>query len=161
MKPLLRWQLAAASMGAAAIHFAVIVPHLNEYRPYGVFFLAVGWFQAIWAVLVVMSEDRRLLALGLVVNAVVIGVWVWSRTAGLPLGPEPGTAEEIGAADSISTALEAVIVVLTTLLLAHISPWREPSRRIVVGAAIVTWALVIALSVPAILAESETMTMGH
>ena len=160
MKLLLRWQLAAASMGAAAIHFAVIVPHLNEYRPYGIFFLAVGWFQAIWAVLVVTSEDRRPLALGLVVNALVIGVWVWSRTAGLPLGPGPGTAEEIGASDSISTALEALIVVLTMFLLTRISPWREPSRRVLLEAAIVTWAVVIVLTVPAILAEAET-GMGH
>jgi hypothetical protein len=49
LRPLLRWQLAAASLGAAAIHFAVIVPHFNEYTAFGVFFLVVAWFQAAWA----------------------------------------------------------------------------------------------------------------
>ena len=158
---LLRWELAAASLGAAGIHFAVIVPHFNEYRPYGVFFLAVAWFQAIWAVLVVTIEDRRLLLAGLIVNAVVIGIRVWSRTAGLPAGPEPGTPEEIGAADSISTALEAVIVVWITLLLAHTFRWREPSRRVVVGSAVVVWGVVILLTVLAILTEAETASTGY
>ena len=67
-----------------------------------------------------LSEDRRLLLAGLVVNAVVVGMWVWSRTVGLPIGPKPGTPEQIGAADSILTGLEAVIDVWTTLLLAPI-----------------------------------------
>jgi hypothetical protein len=158
---LLRWELVAASLGAAGIHFAVIVPHFNEYRPYGVFFLAVAWFQAIWAVLVVTNEDRRLLLAGLAVNAVVVGIWVWSRTAGLPIGPEPGMPEEIGAADSISTALEAVIVVWTTLLLASIFRWREPSRRVVVGSALFVSAAVIVLTVVAIVAEAESASTGH
>lgn len=157
----LRWQLVAASLGAAGIHFAVIVPHFNEYRPYGVFFFAVAWFQAIWAVLVVSSEDRRVFLIGLIVNAIVVGIWVWSWTAGLPIGPDPGTAEEIGAADSTSTALEAVIVVWTTLLFAPIPMWREPSRRVVVGSAVVVWTVVIFLTVLAILAEAETASTGH
>jgi hypothetical protein len=158
---LLRWQLSAASFGAAGIHFAIIVPHLNEFRPYGYFFFAVAWFQAIWAVLVIGSEDRRLLVAGLVVNAVVIGIWVWSRTVGLPIGPEPGTPEEIGAADSISTGLEAVIVVWTTLLLAPIDWGREQPRRIVVAWAVVVWTVVILLTALAFFAEAETTTAGH
>jgi hypothetical protein len=139
----------------------VIVPHFNEYRPYGVFFFTVAWIQAIWAVLVVSSENRRVFLLGLIVNAIVVGIWVWSRTVGLPIGPKPGTPEEIGAADSISTALEAVIVVWTTLSLAPIPRWREPSRRAVVGSAVVVWTVVILLSVLAILAEAETASTGH
>lgn len=156
-----RWELAAATTGAAAIHFAVIAPHFVEYRPFGFFFLAIAWFQALWAVLILTTNDRRLLVVGLVVNAIVVGVWVWSRTAGLPIGPEPGTAEEIGAADSISTALEAVIVVGTTLLLAPIPRWREPSRRAVIGSAVVVWTVVILLTALAILAEAETVSTGH
>lgn len=158
---MLRWELAAASLGAAAIHFAVIVPHFNEYRPFGIFFLGVAWFQAIWGVLVVTSDDRRLLLVGLIVNAAVVGIWIWSRTAGLPIGSEPGIAEEVGAADSISTALEAVTVVWTTLLLAPIYRWREPSRRFVVGSAVFVWTVVILLTVVAVLAEAANPPAGH
>lgn len=158
---LLRWELAAASVGAAGIHFAVIVSHFNEYRPYGVFFLALACFQAVWAILVVTTGDRRLLLLGLVVNAAVVVLWVWSRSAGLPIGPEPGVPEEIGAADVISTGLEASIVVWATLLLAPVYRWREPSRHVVIGSAVFVWAVVIGLTVLAIVAEAEGTSAGH
>ena len=160
LRPLLRWQLAAASLGAAAIHFAVIVPHFNEYTPFGIFFLVVAWFQATWAVLVAMADDRRLLLAGVVLNAVVVLVWIWSRTAGLPIGPEPGVAEEVGAPDAISTSLEAVIIVWATLLLTQVYRWREPSRRIVVGSAVFVWTVVVGLTALAIIAEAES-TAGH
>jgi hypothetical protein len=153
---LLRWNLAAASLGAAAMRFAVAVAHFNEYRPYGVFFLAVAWFQAIWATLVVTTAERRLLLVGIVLNAAVVAIWVWSRTAGLPIGPQPGTPEEVGAADSISTGLEAAIVVWATLPLVPFFRWRRPSRGVVVGSALFVWAIVITLTVLAILAEAES-----
>jgi hypothetical protein len=147
-------------MGAAGIHFAVIVPHLNEYKPFGVFFLIVAWFQATWAVLVITSDNRRLLVFGLVVNTLVVAIWLWSRTVGLPIGPEPGTSEDVGLADGISTVLEAVIGVLVLLLLSRVYRWREPSRRAVVLSAVLSWAVVIALTAVAFTAEASG-TNGH
>jgi hypothetical protein len=161
LERLVRWNLAAVSLGAAGIHFAVIVPHLDEYTPFGIFFLIVAWFQTTWAVLVVATNDRRVLTAGLVVNALVMAIWVWSRTAGLPIGPEPGVAEEIGPADTISTALEAVLVVWTTLLLARVYRWREPSRRFVFGSALFVWAVVVLLTAVAVMAEVESVPAGH
>jgi hypothetical protein len=161
LQRLVRWNLAAVSLGAAGIHFAVIVPHLDEYTPFGVFFLIVAWFQATWAVLVVVTDDRRILTAGLVVNALVMAIWVWSRTTGLPIGPEPGVAEDLGPADTISTALEAVLVVWTTLLLARVYRWREPSRRFVLGSAVFVWTVVVLLTAVAIMAEVESPPVGH
>lgn len=161
LRPLLRWQLAAASLGAAAIHFAVIVPHFNKYTPFGIFFLVIPWFQAAWAVLVPIADDRRLLLAGVVLNAVVVLVWIWSRTAGLPIGPAPGIAEEVGAPDGIATSLEAVIIVWTTLLLSPLSRWREPSRHFAVGSAVFVWTVVVVLTALAIIAEAESTPAGH
>lgn len=139
----------------------MIVPHFNEYTLFGIFFLAVAWFQALWAVLVVKSHDRRLLLSGLAVNTGVVVIWVWSRTAGLPIGPEPGVAEQVGAADAISTALEALILVWTTLLLAPIYRWREPPRLFVIGSAMFVWSVVVLVTAFAIVAEAESMPTGH
>lgn len=158
---LLRWQLAAASLGAAGIHYSVIVPHFNEYTPFGIFFLTIAWFQALWAVLVVASEVRWVFLAGLLVNAAVVVIWAWSRTAGLPIGPEPGVAEQVGAADTVSTALEALIVLWTTLLLTPIYRWRKPSRRFVIGSAVFVWTVVVLATAFAILAEAESMPTGH
>ena len=42
-RPYLLGGLAALSVGAATIHFAVVFEHFTEYALYGVFFLVVAW----------------------------------------------------------------------------------------------------------------------
>src|SRR5260370_4722760 len=48
VRPYLLGGLAALSIGAAAIHFAVVFEHFAEYSLYGVFFLVISWAQVIW-----------------------------------------------------------------------------------------------------------------
>jgi hypothetical protein len=50
LRPYLLGGLAAFSVGAAAIHFAVVFEHFAEYTLYGVFFLVISWCQVIWPV---------------------------------------------------------------------------------------------------------------
>jgi hypothetical protein len=45
-------------------------------------------------------------------NAAIILLWATTRTVGLPVGPQPWTAEPFGTADVLSAALETVVVVL-------------------------------------------------
>lgn len=85
--------------------------HFDEYWAFGTFFLVVGWFQAAWAVLVVGRVSKGLLLVGAVINGAVIAIWVWSRTGGLPIGPEAGEAEAVEFIDAVATVLEAVLVV--------------------------------------------------
>ena len=44
--PMTWW--AALSVGSAAIHFAVIPDHLEEWWAFGLAFALLGWFQAVW-----------------------------------------------------------------------------------------------------------------
>jgi hypothetical protein len=106
---------AGLSVGAAAIHFAVIGEHYAEYPAYGVFFALLAWFQIGWAFAYVVRRDARLAGLAVVVNAGAIVVWVLSRTAGLPIGPEPWTPEAIGPLDTVATALEAAMIAVLGL----------------------------------------------
>jgi hypothetical protein len=114
------------SLGAGAIHFAVTAEHLEESAMFGVFFLLLGAFQVMWA-LIMLRPNRPVLALGAIVNLAVIGIWVLSRTAGLPVGPEAGEPEEAGVLDGMATALEALIVLGSAWLLARHAQ-RHPSR---------------------------------
>jgi hypothetical protein len=102
---------AALSVGAAAIHFAVIPDHLEEWWAFGLFFAVLGWFQAVWPIAYLDRPSRRLALLAIAVNLATVVVWAWSRTSGLPVGPEPGMPEAIGAADLASTAFEITLVV--------------------------------------------------
>jgi len=142
--------LAALSMAAAAIHFAVMGEHFAEYVAFGVFFSVVAWLQAIWAVGVMVLPSRRLLLVGLVGNALVALVWLTSRTAGLPIGPEAGAPEPASFVDVLSTILEVAIVVGTATLLLRGRPtpsvrrlpvWLGLAGLVVVLAMLTTWSV--------------------
>lgn len=136
----LGWQAAAFSAGAAAIHFAEISPHIEEYWLFGAFFFIVAWFQAATTIVLVARPNRRLMLSVAEVNLVVIAIWVWSRTAGLPIGPEAGEPETIGAADVLSTVLEALLVGwVVAVLLRRIASREAPLVLGILTTAIV-WA---------------------
>lgn len=102
---------AALSVGAAAIHFAVIPEHFEEWVGFGLAFAVLGWFQVVWPFAYLDRPGRSLAWIAIAVNLATVGVWVWSRTAGLPVGPEPGMPEAIGAPDLVATAFELALVV--------------------------------------------------
>lgn len=102
--------LAVLSLGAAAIHFAVMPEHFAEWWAFGLFFATIGWFEALWAVGYAARPTSRAAVLGLVVNAGTVLLWAASRTTGLPIGPEPWIAEAIGVPDVVATSLEVLLV---------------------------------------------------
>ena len=57
----LRWFLAALSVGAGFIHFAVSGGHYDVSWMHGTFFAVVAWLQIAWAVGVILRPTRRLL----------------------------------------------------------------------------------------------------
>jgi hypothetical protein len=103
--------LATLSLGAAAIHFAVIGEHFSEYAPFGIFFSLIAWFEALWAVAYVARPTRQLAVGALVVNAATVMIWGWAHLFGLPFGPEPGHVEPTGIIDLMATLFEVVLVV--------------------------------------------------
>lgn len=103
--------LAILSLGAAMIHFAVMADHVREWWLAGAFFAALGWFQALWSVGYVVRPSIGLVGAAIAVNALTVVIWAWSRTLGLPFGPDPGVAEAVGAPDVLATLLEVVLVI--------------------------------------------------
>jgi hypothetical protein len=142
----LRWQVAAFSAGAAAIHFAEISTHFEEYWIFGTFFFAVAWFQAGSAVAFVARPNRRLAALLVIVNLITIGIWIWSRMTGLPIGPEAGESEAIGAADLLATVLEALLVAWVVAVRAPAIRSRTAPGRLGTLATAIVWAAVIGMT---------------
>lgn len=110
---------ATASAGAAAIHFGVISEHVDEYWLFGLFFFVSGVAQLGWAIIVVLRPLKPFIALGVVGNAGIIGLWIVSRTAGIPFGPDRGVPEAVGVADVIASALEGLLVASTVWYLAR------------------------------------------
>jgi hypothetical protein len=113
----LRWFLAALSVGAGFIHFAVSGGHFDVSWLHGTFFAVVAWLQIAWAVGVVLRPTRRLLQAGVVLNAGIIGVWAISRIWGVPIGPDAWTPEPVSLADALATGFQAGIVVVSLAVL--------------------------------------------
>ena len=113
---LVTYSVASAATGAAAIHYAVVAEHFDEWWGFGLFFVASAVAQLVWAVVVVASRSRLLIWFGVIGNAAIVVLWIVTRAFGTLVGPEPATPEPIGLADSLATAFEMTIVVAGTWL---------------------------------------------
>ena len=137
-----RWVLCAASLGAAVIHFAYSPSHFDEYWLYGLFFVVIAWLQLLWAMAVVLRPTRWLFAAGAVVNAAVIGVWALSRTVGVWVGPNATVTEPASFPDILATALEALIVVASLVLIGRVLARRRVGMWVAPVAAAAAFVLV-------------------
>jgi hypothetical protein len=122
--------MAAASLGAGIIHFAVAPSHFGEYWLFGAFFFGAGLFQVATPALLLFTLNPSLVAMSVVVNGLIPLIWLASRTTGLPVGPHPFTAEDVGSADATATVLEVLIVAGGILLLTSA---RKGGERILRG----------------------------
>src|SRR3954467_4824364 len=109
---------AACPLGAEGIHTAVIAPHFAEWWAEGAFFLALSVLEGALAAALLLAPSRTVSQAAVLASLATIAVWAWSRTTGLPIGPEAGYPEAVGRADTIPTLLDA----LTALALAPVIP---------------------------------------
>ena len=148
--------LVTLSIGAAAIHFAVIGEHFAEYVLFGVFFSVAGWFEALWALAYVVRPTRRLAGTALVVNGATVLIWGWAHLVGLPFGPDPGHVEPTSITDLMATLFEIVLVVGLAVRL------KSPPRSLVPSA----WrdvffvAVIVAVALGTTLALAQPHSMG-
>jgi hypothetical protein len=102
--------LAGSSVGAGVIHASVIPEHLEEAWVFGFFFILAAAFQVAWAIPALTSRSSDVYLIGAAANGAMIGIWLLSRTLGVPVGPEPWVAESVGVLDIAATGLELVLV---------------------------------------------------
>ena len=121
---------AALTAAAALIHGSVIAAHFREYWLFGLFFALVTPLQLTWGWAVTRgpAPPRALLVAGAAGSAGIVALWIVSRTAGLPFGPESGSAEVVGYKDVLATACELGTAALVAVHLRMAE--REPQRRV-------------------------------
>ena len=106
------WRTVAfiASVTAAGVHFGAAREHLLEYAPAGLFMLVSGAAQLTWGIWAGRGAPRRVLEAGIAGNAAIIALFVATRTAGMPAGPEAGMPEHLHGPDVLATIAEVVAV---------------------------------------------------
>ena len=114
-----RTLLVAGLVGSAVIHAAVVPEHLTEWSAAGSFFvlLTVAELAVVGYLMVAPQVQVPALLAAAAVSAGPLLLWAWSRSSGLPFGPDPGVPEAIGLADIAACLLEVVTLVLAVVLL--------------------------------------------
>ena len=154
--------LALFSLAAGALHLSAASDH-RQHADIFVFFVAVACLQLAWAGLVVSRVSRRLLLAGAAGNAVVLGVWLLSRTAGVPLVAGAKVPEALGLKDTVCGFFEVLLVSGVALL--TVMP--EAARRARLNADAAARAItsvglaVLLLTVPASLAAHDDHGGSH
>lgn len=123
-----------ASASAAALHFAAVRPHMGEWVPAAMFMACAGLAQFGWALWIARSAGPLATFAGVVLNTGIIGLWIVSRTEGLPFGPNAGMPEHIHGPDVLATVFEAVIVVACFSRLRPVAPSPFVMRLVAAGA---------------------------
>ena len=106
----LGWIVAGLATGAAVIHFAMVPGHIGDSLLDPLAFAVAGWFQ-LWIAGAALTgrAGRRTWIASVLGNLAITGVWVWSRTAGLPVGNHEGiVAPAFAAAAAIALATTVI-----------------------------------------------------
>jgi hypothetical protein len=127
-----RWSAAALtaallSLVAGWIHFAYVSSHWRDWWAYGAFFLASAAFQALFAPAMLKWPSRWTALVGIAGNLGIVGMYVMSRTYGIPMGPHTGIVEKASLIDLSCTAGE---IVLVGILLGMVG---TTSRRLIIN----------------------------
>jgi hypothetical protein len=107
---------AALSLFAGAIHLAALPEHLGESVWFGAFFLCSGAFQIASGIRMRTRPTPGLATTVALANAAVVGLWVLSRTEGVPVGPAPWVPEGIGLLDAVATVCEIGLVAVAVFM---------------------------------------------
>ncbi len=140
--PWLRGMAAITALGAGLIHIGVVKEHLSEGWFVAGFFIVVGLIQLTAAGLLLRPRPALWLWLGILGSAAVIGIWIVSRTVGLPLIGEATLPEPVGSADSAASLMEATTILALALWLRARS--RPADRRGVAAATAAVLAMALA-----------------
>lgn len=109
-----RWLYGAAALSVVAglIHLVVAPEHFEEWIGYGLFFAVATVAQLMYALLIVAwKPTRNLLLAGIIGNGLIIGLYLVTRTFGIPFfGPHAGHVEPIGMLDTISKIIELGLI---------------------------------------------------
>ena len=128
---------------SGSVHGLLTPDHFQEWWGYGVFFLAATMgLIAFGLALITDAIDPRYMpgdvrrvrwlmyAAGAAGNLGILALYVLTRTVGIPLGPQAGEVETVGAPDVVAKVTESLAVVGLLVLLIRTRPASRRSPRL-------------------------------
>jgi hypothetical protein len=102
--------VAGLAVVGGLIHVGAAVDHYGEFPLYTLVFATLAGAQISWAALVLRRPSARLLVFGCALNLAIVGLWVASRTVGVPIAPQAWVPESVGVADVVEMLGELTLV---------------------------------------------------
>ena len=136
LAPRYAYVAAALSFLAQSIHLWVLPEHYLTWDTAGYFFLIVAACQGALGVSLLFGAGRWTLRLGIALNLLVVFVWAFTRTVGIPAWIGSFMREPVGTLDLAATTAEVALVVLLVKLGRDLFPkrrlvaWRWVLKRI-------------------------------
>jgi hypothetical protein len=113
---LIRATVLAVSLGL--INILATPLYFEQWLGYGAFFVTTAALQVMYSMaLAVGRPNRTLLWVGIAGNALVIALWAFTRTLGIPFGPMAGEMLPVGLLDSVAQILAATQIAHLVVLL--------------------------------------------
>lgn len=141
--------LAGLAATAGAIHLVIAIEEAaaGDWARF-VFPALVGiGLLAIGSLIYRGAAGEHMLKLAALASVAIALLWVFSRTTGLPLGPDAGTAAQPGIGDTIATLLELTFAALVALI-----AWRGEQPVAWLSSAIGIRLMIAVLSMSVLLA---------
>jgi len=130
----LEWGAAWLSIAAGVVHGALAPEHLEEWWGYGALFIVAAAAQVVFALVLVLEPWRRdwlpdrppldharqarsVYVAGILGNVAIIGLYLVTRTIGIPAGPHAGMVEEVTTISVVSKVMEVGIIICLVQLL--------------------------------------------
>lgn len=112
---------------AGATHLLVVAENPGDWWEYVAFFLITGILQLTCAVMLIVRPTTWVLLTGISGNIAILGMYLYTRTWGIPLGPAVRAQEPAGTLDIVAAVSEVAAVILLCAALSG------RTRRVVVN----------------------------
>jgi len=113
---LVRATVLAGSLGI--IHLLATPLYFGQWLGYGMVFVAIAVLQVMYSMVLAVNPPNRIyLWAGIAGNALIVAVWLVTRTVGVPMGPMAGEVLPIGFLDGLAQALEVAQIAHLAVLL--------------------------------------------
>jgi hypothetical protein len=145
---------AIASIAAGTIHVSAAADHENLTLMMAGFVVVAALQLVLGGILIWRRPGQRLITAALSLTAASVGVWVMSRTVGLPLLPN-GHVEPVGFKDGVTVLFELATLAGLRLLSRDEATLTLPTARASGRSLAAVACATVALVVPAILAEGR------
>jgi hypothetical protein len=118
--------VAAVAFIDGLIHIGAAVDHFGEFPLYTLVFAVLATVQMAWAGMILRRPSRPVLLFGCAFTVSVVGLWVASRTIGVPIAPRAWVPEAVGVADLVETIGEiATVIAVLSLLMSSRQPFAQ------------------------------------